>query len=59
MKFCWLRNPRAVYFTHPVKEDVKEKLLSLPSRESKARDLHPAPASFLEGFLILPLLFTA
>jgi hypothetical protein len=46
-------------FTHPVKEDVKEKLLSLPSRESKARDLHPAPASFLEGFLILPLLFTA
>jgi hypothetical protein len=37
------------HFTHPVKEDVKKKSLSVPSREAKAGDLHPAPASFLEA----------
>ena len=42
-------------YTHPMKGDVKQKILSPPLAEGCV-GLHPAPASissFLEGFLVL------
>jgi hypothetical protein len=36
-------------------QDVKEKILPVPSRETKPGDLHPVLPPFLEGLLMLVL----
>jgi len=46
-------------YTHPVKEDVKKKVLSAPLAGDQRWCLTSSPAFFLEGLLMLPLLFAA
>ena len=47
------------HITHPMKEDVKEKILLPPSAEAWVWRLTSSPVSFLEGVLVLPLWFAA
>jgi hypothetical protein len=37
------------HFTHPIKEDVKKKHFSLPSKKRRVWRLASSPASLLEG----------
>jgi hypothetical protein len=39
-------------FTHPMREDVKQKHFSTPLRETSIRCLHPGPFFFVERVLI-------